>query len=153
LAEKPSLHWADQFADEIINRKKKDVYLVESGITPSGIVHAGNFREILTQDLVYRALLDKGKKAKYQYFWDDYDRFRKVPAGVPADYEQYLGLPVSKAPDPWECHSSYAEHFESILVDEIKACGVKVDYVFASKEYAECRFAEEIPCSFINWRS
>ncbi len=140
-----SKHWADQYADEIVKRKpEKEEYVVESGITPSGVVHAGNFREILTQDFVFKALIDKGVKAKYQYFWDDYDRFRKVPAGVSSEWEQYIGLPVNKTPDPWGCHSSYAEHFEEPVVNEMKACGVEVDFFFASEEYNKGTFVEYV---------
>ena len=40
----------------------RDRYVLASGITPSGVVHFGNFREVVTVDLVARALLDRGKK-------------------------------------------------------------------------------------------
>ncbi|MEM0372368.1 MAG: lysine--tRNA ligase [archaeon] len=143
--EKDSMHWADKFAEEIIARRpEKKEYVVESGITPSGIVHAGNFREIITQDLVFKALKEKGVKARYQYFWDDYDRFRKVPAGVPKEWEQYIGLPVNKTPDPEGCHASYAEHYESLVIDEMKMLGINVTFKFASKEYEKGTFTELI---------
>lgn len=143
-------HWADQYAEEIVKRKEKDEYVVESGITPSGIVHIGNFREIMTQDLVYRALLDQEAEARYQYFWDDYDRFRKVPKGVPAEYEQYIGMPVCRTPDPWGCHKSYAEHFEAPLIEENAACGISPEYIYASELYKKCEFAEEIKTALEN---
>ena len=77
-------HWADQMADKIIREKGDlDSYTCASGITPSGTVHLGNFREIITVDLVVRALRDRGKKVRFIYSWDDYDVFRKVPANMP----------------------------------------------------------------------
>ena len=122
----------------------KEEYVVESGITPSGIVHAGNFREVMTQEFVYKALLKEGVKAKYQYIWDDFDRFRKVPKGINTKWEQYIGMPVSKTPDPWGCHESYSEHFASKLIEENEKCDVHAHYIKMSDEYAKCEFAEEM---------
>lgn len=143
------MHWSEHYAKKIIEKKPdKDTYIVESGITPSGIVHAGNFREVMTQDFVYRALLKLDVDAKYLYVWDDYDRFRKVPANVPDSWkkegEEYIGLPVSKTPDPWGCHESYSEHFASKLIEENEKCGVRADYVWMSNEYEKCTFAENM---------
>ena len=139
------MHWAEQYAEEIVKKKPgKTEYVVESGITPSGIVHAGNFREVMSQDLVYKALLKKGVKARYQYIWDDFDRFRKVPKGVDEKWEQYIGVPVSKVPDPWGCHESYSQHFASKLIEENEKCGVEADYIYMSEQYEKCEFAEEM---------
>ena len=74
------VHWADQCADKIIReRGDLDLYTCASGITPSGTVHIGNFREIISVDLVVRALRSRGKNVRFIYSWDDYDVFRKVP--------------------------------------------------------------------------
>ena len=44
------VHWADQTAEKIIREKgDKETYTVASGITPSGVVHFGNFREVITE--------------------------------------------------------------------------------------------------------
>ncbi len=144
MKEEEPKHWADKYADEIVKRKQKEEYIVESGITPSGIVHVGNFREILTQEFVYKALLDKGVKAIYQYFWDDYDRFRKVPIGVPSEWEKYIGIPISKTPDPWGCHDSYAEHFQEPVIREMQELVIEVSFKHASKEYPAGTFVEMV---------
>ena len=60
-----AFHWADQYAQKIIReRGDLDVYTCASGITPSGTVHIGNFREIISVDLVVRALRRFGKKRR-----------------------------------------------------------------------------------------
>ena len=42
------VHWADQTAEKIIReRGELESYTCASGITPSGTVHIGNFREII----------------------------------------------------------------------------------------------------------
>ena len=108
MAEK--FFWADEIADRIIKEKKK-IYVCASGITPSGTIHIGKFREVITTDWVVRSLKDKGKKVKFIYSWDDYDRFRKVPANVSKKFEKYIGMPVSDIPSPFG-KGSYAEYFE-----------------------------------------
>ena len=78
------VHWADITADRIIKQRgDKDEYVLASGITPSGVVRFGNFREVITTELVARALRDRGKKVRFIFSWDDYDTFRKVPANLP----------------------------------------------------------------------
>jgi serine protease Do len=46
-------------------------------------VHIGNFREIISTELVVRALRERGRKVRFIYSWDDYDVFRKVPKNMP----------------------------------------------------------------------
>ncbi len=137
------MHWADNFAEEVIKRNKEE-FIVESGITPSGIVHVGNAREIFTQYFVYESLKKLGKKARFLYIWDDFDRFRKVPKGVDKKFEAYIGMPVSKVPDPWGCHESYADHFKSKLVEELKKLKVDAEFISATELYEKCTFAENI---------
>ncbi len=149
--EKKALHWADKYAEQIIARNpEKKEYIVESGITPSGTVHAGNFRETMTQELVYKALLDKGVKARYIYYWDDYDRFRKVPKGVPKEWEQYIGMPLFKVPDPHGCHDNYAEHHEAPVQQENEAVGIHVEYLHSSKEYPKGIYADYLKTALEN---
>ena len=52
-----SPHWADIAAVRIVKSRgeDKEKFVVASGITPSGKVHIGNFREVITVDLVARA--------------------------------------------------------------------------------------------------
>ena len=58
-----SPHWADHAAKRVVASRGLQVgatVVVASGITPSGVVHVGNFREVITVDLVCRALRDSG---------------------------------------------------------------------------------------------
>ena len=102
IDEKFLCHWADLMAEKIIREKGElELYTCASGITPSGTVHLGNFREIITVDLVVRALRDRGKNVRFIYSWDDYDVFRKVPANMPNPeiLEKYLRFPITEVPD------------------------------------------------------
>ena len=104
-----SFHWTDVAADRIIAEKgDKKSYTLAAGITPSGTVHIGNFREIITVDLVRRALEKRCKKVRFIYSWDDFDVFRKVPANMPKQdiLKTFLRNPFLATPDSFQCHNS-----------------------------------------------
>ncbi|MBT4936048.1 lysine--tRNA ligase [Candidatus Woesearchaeota archaeon] len=146
-SEKNAAHWADNYADQIIRMKcDRKTYVVESGITPSGMIHAGNFREVITCDLIRRALERKGKKVNFLYVWDDYDVLRKVPVNLPNQemITENLRKPVFKVPDPFGCHDSYAEHFEKVFEEESKRVGIDAMFVYNHKNYLKNEFAKEI---------
>ncbi len=147
------IFWVDKVAKEVIKRgsaEGKDRIICASGITPSGIVHAGNFREYLTVAFVVRAIRDKGEKVEHLHFWDDYDRFRKVPSNVPKEFEKYIGMPVSFVPDPWDCHSSYSQHFISLAEEEMKLLGIEARIIYQSSLYQNGYYAEEIKIALEN---
>ena len=51
--------WADQAARRTIAaRPDTETFVVAAGITPSGVVHIGNLREVITVDFLARALRD-----------------------------------------------------------------------------------------------
>ena len=77
------MHWSDRIAEQIIRRNPdKEEYVCAAGISPSGSIHIGNFRDIATSLFVMKALHRKGKKAKLLFSWDEFDRMRKVPVNV-----------------------------------------------------------------------
>ena len=48
------MHWSNFTAKKIIQEKgEKDLYTIATGITPSGFVHFGNFREVVTERKMY----------------------------------------------------------------------------------------------------
>jgi len=137
--------WADQVAENIIKQKKnKKEYICASGITPSGTIHIGNFREVITTDLVVKALKDKGKKVRFIYSWDDFDRFRKVPANIDKSYEKYIGMPVSEVPSPSGKEKSYAEYFEKEFEKSLKKVGIKPEFIRQSVMNKKCAYAKLI---------
>jgi lysyl-tRNA synthetase class 1 len=145
--DKKNTHWADETADKIIREKgEKDLYTCASGITPSGTVHIGNFREIISVDLVVRALRDRGKNVRFIYSWDDYDVFRKVPLNMPKreELEKYLRFPITMVPDPWDRDESYARHHEADVEAMLPAVGIHPEFLYQAKNYRTSKYAEEI---------
>ena len=138
-------HWADQMAARII-RERGDLplYTCASGITPSGTVHIGNFREIITVDLVARALRSRGKQVRFIYSWDDYDVFRKVPANMPAQetLAQFLRFPITMVPDTTERDENYARHHEMDVERELPRVGIFPEFLYQASRYRANRYAE-----------
>lgn len=138
-------HWADQMADNIIREKGElDSYTCASGITPSGTVHLGNFREIITVDLVVRALRDRGKNVRFIYSWDDYDVFRKVPANMPDPevLEKYLRFPITEVPDTTKRNENYARHHEIDIEQQLPRVGIAPEFLYQASRYRANRYTE-----------
>ena len=137
--------WADAIADKIIKEKgKKAEYVCASGITPSGQVHIGNFREVITTEMVVRALRDKGKRVRFIYSWDDFDRFRKVPVGLSKKYENYLGMPISDFPSPFDSGLSYAEFNEKKFEGSLKGVWIEPEFIYQNEMNKKCVYADLI---------
>ncbi len=153
MADKP-LHWADQLAARVIHQKgDKDEYTVAAGITPSGTVHIGNFREIITVDIVRRALEHAGKKTRFIYSWDDFDVFRKVPKNMPAQdiLKEFLRKPIVDTPDTFDCkHDSFAEHNEKEVEDVLPLVDVNPTYIRQSEQYRKCVYADGLKTALEN---
>ena len=145
--DKKAVHWADEYAAKIVREKgEKDQYTCASGITPSGTVHIGNFREIISVELVVRALRDMGKKVRFIYSWDDYDVFRKVPKNMPkqTELQNFLRFPITMVPDPWERDSSYARHHEVDVENSLPAVGISPEFLYQAERYRSSRYAQGI---------
>jgi len=136
------MHWADVLADELLKEKKKHV--LATGITPSGPIHIGNMREILTTDSVYRCILEKGGDADLIYVADDYDPLRKVYPYLPQSYAEHVGKPICEIPCPCGKHKSYADHFLMSFLNSLKEVGVKPSVHRASEMYKKGLYNESI---------
>lgn len=144
MAEESRL-WVKQAADEIVKTfPNLDVYTFAAGISPSGTVHFGNFRDVMTSIPVIEELKNRGLKTRFVFSWDDYDRFRKVPANVPSSFEKYIGLPLSAVPDPEGKVESYARHFQIEFEEAMKVLGIEMEYFYQTKEYQSGRYKESI---------
>ena len=145
MGKKEKRHWADLTAEKVIREHgDKKEYCCASGITPSGTIHIGNFREIISTDLIVKGLEKKGKKVRFIYSWDDFDRFRKVPKNVPKSFEKYIGMALSEVPDPNKKGKSYALGFEKELEESLKDLGMDIEFIRQSEMYKKCVYAKEI---------
>ena len=129
------MHWSEKIAQEIVRRRPdKEEYVCAAGISPSGTIHIGNFRDVATSYFVVKALRKMGKRARLLFSWDEYDRLRKIPvdvAKVNGDMEQYIGRPYVDVPNPFDdCdqYPNYAAHFEHIFETAMERFGIEMAY-------------------------
>ncbi|MCD4797383.1 MAG: lysine--tRNA ligase [Methanosarcinales archaeon] len=142
-----TIHWADVVAKEALEKSSR--HIVASGITPSGNIHIGNMREVLTADAVYRALRDAGGDATLIYIADTYDPLRKVYPFLDDNYEEHVGKPLSEIPCPCTDHTSYAEHFLEPFIDSMEKLGIHPVIHHADKLYKEGAFVDAIKTALV----
>jgi len=135
------MHWADVVAEKLL--KERTEHVISSGITPSGPIHLGSMREILTADAIVRAINDKGGKAKLIYIADNADPLRKVYPFLDEErYTDYVGRPLAEIPAP-EGEGSYDQFFLKPFFKALKTVGVYPtvvnNYNYYSKgKYEQC---------------
>jgi len=138
-------HWGEIVADQVIDVfPDLDVYTCAAGISPSGIVHFGNFRDVMTAFTVAAGLKKRGKNVRFLFSWDDFDRFRKVPNGLDESFNKYIGMPLSKIPDPKGELESYAKRFELEFEASMKELDIDLEYRYQTKEYESGRYDESM---------
>lgn len=137
--------WVGKVTDKVLAEfPNEELYTCAAGISPSGVVHFGNFRDVATSHAVMNELIARGKKARLLFSWDNYDRFRKVPVGIDPSFSRYIGMPLTEVPDPEGKHPSYARRFEAEFEDAIKELEIPLDYRYQTKEYKSGRYADQI---------
>lgn len=140
-------HWADQAAERTLRAHPGAKSIaVAAGITPSGVVHIGNFREVITVDLVARALRDRGLPVRFIYSWDDFDVLRKVPKDAPQQQllQDNLGRSIADVPDPWCDHDSYASHHIAAFEGSLAPLGIAPEFIRQHRQYRAGTYAEGI---------
>ncbi len=137
------VHWADVVAEDVSRRVAAPV--ISTGISPSGEIHIGNMREVLTADAVYRALRERDVPARLNFVADSFDPLRRVyPFLDEATYAPLVGRPLSDIPCPCGGHRSYAEHFLEPFLESLGRLGVEVDVVRADELYASGRMTPQV---------
>lgn len=136
--------WADQIARDVLKSKAKSGNVFATGVTPSGPIHVGHGREVMTAELVYRLVKEKDSQAKLVYIADDFDRLRKVYPFLPKSFSKHVGKPLINIPDPEGCHDNYSDHFLDPFFESLEKLGVEIERLSASKMYQEGMFTEQI---------
>jgi lysyl-tRNA synthetase class 1 len=104
----------------------------------------GNLRDIVTIWFVGKALQEKGAAVRFIHSWDNFDRFRKVPVGVPENFAEFIGLPLSKVPDPFHCCPSYAAHYQIEFGTALLEMGIKIEFLDQTKLYTSGLYCNAI---------
>jgi len=144
--------WVSRFADEVIEESERRApgkpVVVASGLSPSGPIHLGNLREVMTPHLVADEIRRRGHEVRHLISWDDYDRYRKVPAGIAGvdeSWAEHIGKPLTSVPAPaGSPHPNWAEHFRSAMVESLAELGVEFDGISQTEQYTTGVYREQI---------
>ncbi|MGI5456846.1 lysine--tRNA ligase [Streptomyces sp. CA-249302] len=144
--------WVSRFADDVIEESERRApgkpVVVASGLSPSGPIHLGNLREVMTPHLVADEIRRRGLQVRHLISWDDYDRYRKVPAGVTGvdeTWAEHIGKPLTSVPAPkGSSYPNWAEHFKAAMVASLAELGVEFDGISQTAQYNAGVYREQI---------
>ncbi|MFH9297092.1 lysine--tRNA ligase [Streptomyces sp. NPDC017520] len=145
--------WVSRFADDVIAESERRApgkpVVVASGLSPSGPIHLGNLREVMTPHLVADEVRRRGHTVRHLISWDDYDRYRKVPEGIPgvdkATWGEHIGKPLTSVPaPPGSAHPNWAEHFKAAMTQALDELGVEYDGISQTEQYTAGTYREQI---------
>jgi len=145
----PPQFWIDAVSKAVLDRENRlkrglEILRVECGIGASGFPHIGSVGDAIRAYGVKLGLDALGTKSELIAYSDDRDGLRKVPIGVPRDYEKYLGIPVTDIPDPWKCHSSYGEHMSQLLLEALEMLELEFTFISGTQAYKSGLLDESI---------
>lgn len=148
----PETDWVSRLADEVIAeaelRAPGKPVVCASGLSPSGPIHLGNLREVMVPHLVADEIKRRGVECVHLLSWDDYDRFRKVPAGVDgvdASWSEHIGKPLTSVPAPaGSPYGSWAEHFKAPMLAALAEMGIEVRAISQTEQYTSGVYREQI---------
>ncbi|MFI8854959.1 lysine--tRNA ligase [Streptomyces sp. NPDC053499] len=144
--------WVSRIADEVIaeaeRRAPGKAVVCASGLSPSGPIHLGNLREVMVPHLVADEIKRRGVACEHILSWDDYDRFRKVPAGVEGvdeSWNEHIGRPLTSVPaPPGSPYASWAEHFRAAMEASLLELGVQYRGISQTEQYTSGAYREQI---------
>jgi len=144
--------WPFEEARKIVARLKrrpKDEVIFETGYGPSGLPHIGTFGEVARTSMVRHAfsvLTEDKVKTRLIAFSDDMDGLRKVPDNIPNKelIAQHLGKPLTRVPDPFGTHKSFAEHNNARLRAFLDQFGFDYEFMSSTACYTSGRFDDAL---------
>ncbi len=126
------MHWADAEEKDLPNEP-----LIATGVAPSGPIHLGGLKELLTGEAISRS-----SNGKLILIVDSIDPLRKLYPFLDEGFEKYIGMPLSEIPCPCGEEDSYSEHFLKPFLRSLDRLGVEVNVKFAHEMYDEGEYEE-----------
>jgi lysyl-tRNA synthetase class 1 len=135
---------------------EKGYVLFETGYGPSGLPHIGTFQEVLRTTMVRHAFeVLSDIPTRLIAFSDDMDGLRKVPDNVPNKelLAANLGKPLTRVPDPFGCHESFAHHNNAQLRSFLDQFGFEYEFASSTEYYASGRFDATLKAVLRNYQA
>lgn len=141
--------WVAKFADDVMAEAERRTpgkpIVCASGLSPSGPIHLGNLREVMTPHLVADEIRRRGHECVHLLSWDDYDRFRRVPAGIDPSWSEHVGKPLTAVPaPPGSPHANWAEHFKAPMIAAMAELGIDCVGISQTERYTSGAYRARI---------
>lgn len=145
--------WPFEQAKLVMERLKRapksGPVIFETGYGPSGLPHIGTFGEVLRTTMVRNAfhILTENKiPTRLICVSDDMDGMRKIPDNIPNPQllNDYLQMPLTKVPDPFGTHESFAHHNNARLCGFLDSFGFDYEFKSATQLYQSGAFDEAL---------
>lgn len=102
----------------------------------------------MTPHLVADEVRRRGYEVRHLISWDDYDRYRKVPNGVPGiddSWAEHIGRPLTSVPAPaGSAYPNWAEHFKAAMTEALAELGVEYDGISQTEQYTSGAYREQV---------
>lgn len=141
------MFWLDQTIKDLLAVNPRDHYVVTDWKTPSGQIHVGGLRGVITHGAIASGLTEQGKKVSWQYGFDDADPLDSLPPDLPRSYQKFLGQPLSTIQAPVSGYGSLADYYAQEFIDVFTQLGEKPKIVWSYKLYKNGVFNKAIQIS------
>jgi lysyl-tRNA synthetase class 1 len=142
----PKVKWPHQEAKRLrfLASNSDKPIIFETGYGPSGLPHIGTFAEVARTTFVIQALkhVFPNRQVRLIAFSDDLDGLRSLPENVPNHdlLGQFLGMPLSNIPDPYEQTSSFADYMNGQLKLFLDSYGFEYEFFSSTQCYQNGTF-------------
>ena len=156
-----SKFWADQIADDVIERVENDEflkslvkrngYIAYDEKTPSGTIHIGSGRGWIIHDAIAKALRDRGAKARFILSSDDMDPLDKPSRELSREEnEKYIGVPFRYIPNKVKGYKSFGDFYFRQCTNLFPDFGIEAELESTGEEYEKGSFNKTIKIALDN---
>ena len=133
------------YEESIEHFQDKPIVTIAAGTTCAYLGDERNLREFLVADETARQLRQAGHVVISLLFDDSFDALteRQLRVALNKDialiqrHNEWCGKPIGSLPDPFGCHSSFSDHFESKLLDRLRRFGCQPNIVSTYSLYTK----------------
>jgi len=138
---------------------EKTPIVIATGFTAAYLGDERSLREFIVGDFVTKNTQRKGENAVLYLVNDSYDPLtaRQLRVAVNKDtklihkYEKFCGQPIAEIPDPFGCHTSYAEHFSDAMLQRLRSLDIHPVVLDAHKAYKSGHYKDYIKTTLDNY--
>ncbi|MBI2973235.1 MAG: lysine--tRNA ligase [Armatimonadetes bacterium] len=136
--------WVDVIVEDVLKTRPQDRYVINDAKSPSGPIHVGSLRGVVLHDCILRGLAAADRPARFLFGFDDYDPMDSRPVAAPAEFDQYLGMPLSEVPSPAGGRGSFGRYYGLEFIEVWKHVGAHPEVYWTSEMYKSGKFNETI---------